>query len=134
MRHSAGPRPQRDTIGRLLRGASYIAGMLGFAALTHSWGSPAAVNILIATAVLAATLGFVPPMVARLMRADLERIIDERLERVRVDLSADVTDALRHAVELGVQDGWLRRALQRVDIDPPRPRRLHAVRRDSEGA
>jgi hypothetical protein len=120
--------------GRTARAIAYTCGAGAFAALTHRWNAEAATSLATAVGVLAAILGFLPRAVANYQRADLEQLIDEKFAALSNNLAEDVTTALRHAVEIGVQDGALRRGLQRTAGEPPRPRRLHAVPRNREGA
>ncbi len=124
-----------NTVSRVMRVIAYTCGAGAFAALTHRFNAEAVTGITLACAVLATLLGFLPRMVVNLQRAELAKLIDERFEQLRENLNEDITVALRHALELGVQDGALRRSLERTAGEPPRPnRRLHAVPRNREGA
>lgn len=119
--------------GRTARGVTYACAAGAFAALTHFWNAESASVLAIAVGALAAIFGFLPRAIVNAQRVELEQLIDDRFAALRVDLADDITVALRHALELGVQDGALRRGL-RIDGEPPRPRRLHAVPRNREGA
>lgn len=121
--------------GRALRVIAYVSGGAAFAALTHRWNTEAATSLATAVGVLAAIFGFLPRMVAAQQREAMETLIDKRFVQLREDLGSDVSTALRHAVELGVHEGNLRRSLGRTAGEPPRPtHRLHAVPRHRESS
>lgn len=120
--------------GRTARGIAYICAASVFGVLAHNWDDTVAAVAAIAVGILAAVFGFIPRLIANALRIDMEQLVDEKFAALRVDLDGDITAALRHALELGVQDGALRRGLHRSDGEPPRPRRLHAVPRNREGA
>ncbi len=122
------------TVQRIMRAVAYICGAAAFASFTHRFNVEAATGLTLTVAVLAGLLGFLPRMIAKHQRAELGNLLDERFEQLRETLNEDITVALRHAREMGVQDGALRRSLNRVAGDPPRPnRRLHAVPHNREG-
>jgi hypothetical protein len=123
-----------DRLGTCMRVIACACGTATFAALTHRFNAEAATDLGLAIGVLAAAFGFLPRAIAQAQRAEMTSIIDERFAELRTELSEDVNLALRHAVELGVHDGALRRGLDRRLGDPPLPRRLHAVPRKREGA
>lgn len=123
------------TVSRIMRIIAYTCGAAALAAFTHRFNTEAATGVALTAAVVAALLGFLPRMIVNLQRAELARLVDERFEQLRETLNEDITVALRHALELGVQDGALRRSLDRAVGEPPRPgRRLHSVPRNREGA
>jgi hypothetical protein len=123
-----------DRIGKTMRGIAYACGAGVFAALTHRFDAGAAVDLGTACGVLAAAFGFLPRAVANAQRAQMRQLVEECFAELRAELGDDINLALRHAVELGVHDGALRRGLDRRAGEPPRPRRLHAVRQNREGA
>ncbi|GAA0720293.1 hypothetical protein Drose_06590 [Dactylosporangium roseum] len=125
---------RKDLAGKVARGVAYLSGAGAFAALTHRFNAEAATGLATAAGALAAVFGFLPRVIVNAQRAEMARIIDERFDALRTELGEDITTALRHAVELGVHDGALRRSLDRRDGEPPRPRRLHSVPRNREGA
>jgi hypothetical protein len=120
--------------GRTARGIAYACATGAVAAVTHRWDAEATMSLAIAIGVLAAIFGFLPRAITNAQRAEIEQLIDEKFAALRDDLDSDITVALRHALELGVQDGALRRGLHRSSGEPPRPRRLHAVAHKREGA
>ncbi|MER7278329.1 hypothetical protein ABT369_28210 [Dactylosporangium sp. NPDC000244] len=123
-----------ERIGKLARGLAYLCGTGAFAALTHRFDTDDAITVVIAVGTLAAIFGFLPRAIGAVLREQLNKRLDERFAQLRDELGEDVTTALRHAVELGVYDGALRRSLERREGEPPRPRRLHSVPRNREGA
>jgi hypothetical protein len=123
-----------ERLGKIARGLAYTCGAATFAALTHRFNAEAATDLGLAIGVLGAAFGFMPRAIAHAQHTQMTQIIDEHFDRLRAELAEDINVALRHAIELGVHDGALRRALERRPGDPPRPRRLHSVPRNREGA